>query len=594
LSKTVTVDRVRESPGVAKNTPVFRDGFGSRSLTFEFDGGEAGDPIEVLAFDQALVDNADFGATLGSRVARLANARQHTLFARVRRLDRPTPDSLILVSDRVPGWRLADVLDRAHGEKLTIDISAVLSLLRQLIPAVALFARHQKDLAIGAIGPERLILTPQGRLVLAEYVLGDAVDKLGLTRERLWKAYRVPVAAIAGAPPNSPRSDVLGIGIVVLSLLMGRRLRDDEYPDGLGDLLRLSSESSGGNARPLSDGLSDWLGRALQLDEGTAFASPHDAQVGFEEMLASERGYVTSPILLDGFIARFQRLAGPPPQPSKPVARTPLPQPVALHVAEPEPEPEPDPEQEPHIEPEPAPVASVAPIPVYVPPPPPAMAVAPPPVSVTIPASPEPERPRSSERRWAAQRPEPLPVPEPEAPQPSSYRGYGVPTALNEVKAHDYGSTPASDDSEPPMTVAEYLAEPRASARSMPAAVSAPPVADPIVSVGVSDHSADWMKKAVAALAVLCVIEGAAVGWLWIRSSAMLTSQGELVVSSRPASARVTLDDDDLGVTPVTQRLAPGTYTLKVQSGTSEPRVIVVQIRPGVQTAQYLELQTGR
>jgi hypothetical protein len=47
-------------------------------------------------------------------------------------------------------------------------------------------------------------------------------------------------------------------------------------------------------------------------------------------------------------------------------------------------------------------------------------------------------------------------------------------------------------------------------------------------------------------------------------------------------------------VTPVSVRLAPGTYTLKVQVGNAEPRVIVVQIRAGVQTAQYLELQTGR
>jgi hypothetical protein len=66
------------------------------------------------------------------------------------------------------------------------------------------------------------------------------------------------------------------------------------------------------------------------------------------------------------------------------------------------------------------------------------------------------------------------------------------------------------------------------------------------------------------------------------------------VVSSRPVAARVTLDNDNLGTTPLTVKLAPGTYTLKVQAGKAEPRVIVVQIRPGVQTAQYLELQTGR
>jgi hypothetical protein len=100
------------------------------------------------------------------------------------------------------------------------------------------------------------------------------------------------------------------------------------------------------------------------------------------------------------------------------------------------------------------------------------------------------------------------------------------------------------------------------------------------------------MTKALGALALLCLIEGAAIAWLWNGSSDGLGSQGELVVSSRPGSARVTLDDDDLGATPVTVKLAPGTYTLKVQSGTGTPRVVVVQIRPGVQTAQYLELQT--
>ncbi len=341
LSKTSTIERVPGFAGDGQAAPIFRDGFGSRFLSFDPEGGEAGDPIEVLAFERALVDTPEFGATLGGRVARLANAR-HTLFARVRRLDRPTPDSLLLVSDRVPGWRLASVLDVAHGQKLTFDISAVLSLLRQLMPAVALFARHQKDLAVGTIGPERLVLTPQGRLVLAEYVLGEAVDKLALTRERLWKTYRVPVVATADPPRTSPRSDVLGIGIVVLSLLMGRRLREEEYPDGLGDLLRLAVESSGGSPRVLSDGLSDWLGRALQLDSRTAFASPHEAQVGFEEMLASERGYVTSPALLESFITRFQALAGPPAEPKKAVARAVAPGPVVMRAPEPEPEPEPE------------------------------------------------------------------------------------------------------------------------------------------------------------------------------------------------------------------------------------------------------------
>jgi hypothetical protein len=103
-----------------------------------------------------------------------------------------------------------------------------------------------------------------------------------------------------------------------------------------------------------------------------------------------------------------------------------------------------------------------------------------------------------------------------------------------------------------------------------------------------------WMPKAFAALAVLALVEAVAIAWLWNRSSEALLREGELAVQSRPIGARVLIDDDEVGVTPVSVRLAPGTYTLKVQAGNAEPRVIVVQIRAGVQTAQYLELQTGR
>ncbi len=68
---------------------------------------------------------------------------------------------------------------------IPIDISAVLSLLRQLIPSVAVFVRHQKEVGIGIIGPERLILTPKGQLVLTEFTLGESLDKLSLPREQV-------------------------------------------------------------------------------------------------------------------------------------------------------------------------------------------------------------------------------------------------------------------------------------------------------------------------------------------------------------------------------------------------------------------------
>ena len=51
---------------------------------------------------------------LGERVARFAAVR-HTSYVHLRRLDRPSPDRLELVSDLTPGWRLSELLDAIDG-----------------------------------------------------------------------------------------------------------------------------------------------------------------------------------------------------------------------------------------------------------------------------------------------------------------------------------------------------------------------------------------------------------------------------------------------------------------------------------------------
>jgi hypothetical protein len=199
---------------------VFQDGFGRRSYEIDHDNGE---PIEALEFTPALSTAPGFAEAVGERAARLARVR-HAMYARVRRIARPTADRLQLLSDRVEGWRLADVLTVMERDHLALDITAVIMLLRQLIPAVALFSRHQKDAAIGVIGPERLILTPQGRLVVAEYVLAPGLEHLQYSREKLWRDLRVAVPFVHTQSRVSPTADVVGIGIVALSLVMGRLL----------------------------------------------------------------------------------------------------------------------------------------------------------------------------------------------------------------------------------------------------------------------------------------------------------------------------------------------------------------------------------
>jgi hypothetical protein len=92
-------------------------------------------------------------------------------------------------------------------------------------------------------------------------------------------------------------------------------------------------------------------------------------------------------------------------------------------------------------------------------------------------------------------------------------------------------------------------------------------------------------------LITVVALMAVAIAWLWIRPSPdSLVGEGELVVNSRPV-ARISIDGTERGTTPQTLRLPAGTHVLEIQIGKTEPRVIPLTIRAGVQTSQYIELQ---
>ena len=449
------------------------NGFGRRSTGAD---AETGDEVELLELSSALVDHPAFVAALAERVARFAAVR-HASYVHLRRLDRPSPDRLVLVSDLTHGWRLSDMLATAQQAGITIDISVVIALLRQLLPAVALFGRHNRDAAIGALAPERLIVTPQARLVIAEHAFGPAIEKLNFGRDRLWRELHVTMPPSTGLPRANARADATAVGVIALSLLLGRVLLDEEFPSQVGGLLELVNERRGREQRPLSEAFRNWLSRALQLDSDTAFQSPHEAQLAFEAVLASDRSYVTMPTALEEWVAavgeRFEQA------------------------------------QSDQAPPESAPVADM---------------------------------------------------------QEYSYR-------------------PPTQDA---------ISEQRPSA--FPDSVAAAPVTSSVVSE-VEPVPAPARSSArsplLFALVAVAVIQSGVVIWLWNRDPAPAapSGQGELVVQTRPVSARVTVDGEERGVTPLTLSLPAGSHVLEVQIGKSEPRVIPLTIRTGVQTAQYVELQ---
>jgi hypothetical protein len=284
--------------------PLFSDGLGDRVVTADPATGEL---VQVLRLNPALTAVPSFEFALRERVARLANFR-HGYYARIRRVDRAQPhaSALALVSDHIEGARLSDILRVADERRLQLDINAALCLIRQLVPALVLLHENARDAAHGLVALERLIVTPHGRLVVAEHVCGAAVEQMQYGRERLWHEFRVAMPPSAGIPRFDQRADVTGIGVVTLSLVLGRPLRDEEFPPHLGDLLAGARERTAlGEEQPLSAPLRSWLARALQVDVRRAFSSAPEALAALDEISAAGAAYVAAPVALETFLSRY-------------------------------------------------------------------------------------------------------------------------------------------------------------------------------------------------------------------------------------------------------------------------------------------------
>ena len=299
--------------------PLFSDGLGDRVVAADTATGEL---LQILRINPALTAVPSFEFALRERVARLANFR-HGAYTRVRRVDRAQAhaSALALVSEHVEGTRLSEILAVAEARGLQLDINAALCLIRQLVPALVLLHENARDTAHGLVAPERLVVTPHGRLVIAEHVCGAAVEQMQYGRERLWHEFRVVMPPSAGIPRFDQRADVTGIGLVALSLVLGRPLRDDEFPRQLGDLLADARERTAlGDEQPLSAPLRSWLARALQVDVRRAFGSAPEALAALEEISAEGSAYVAAPVALETFLSRYISSVLEPPTGVAPAA----------------------------------------------------------------------------------------------------------------------------------------------------------------------------------------------------------------------------------------------------------------------------------
>ena len=267
---------------VALPEPRFRDGLGIRYV--RTDGTD--DPVEVLRplWDVGMMQNA-----IRQRVSRLASFRQ-ARFVPVRAAEVPRDDAstIEIVSDYTSGHRLSQYLEASKAGVVSIETSSAIYILRELLGALALL-HESRGVTHGAVGPERILITPKGRVVVADYVLGPAIERLEFTRPRLWREFRIPVPAGKGQPKLDDKADVLQVAVTALALLLGRPVDLAEYPEHLESLLAaLGQAQRTGGRTLLPAALVGWLKRALFKDPNGKFANVSDARLSHEAVLSKQ------------------------------------------------------------------------------------------------------------------------------------------------------------------------------------------------------------------------------------------------------------------------------------------------------------------
>jgi hypothetical protein len=541
--------------------PLFADGFGERVIAAD---GATGELLQILRLDPALTAIPSFEFALRERTARLANFR-HAYYARVRRIDRvPATGGLAVVSDHVEGTRLSDILRVAEARGLQLDINTALCLIRQLVPAVALLHENARDVAHGLIAPERLVVTPHARLVIVEHVLAAAIEQLQFGRERLWQTFRIAMPPSAGAPRFDHRADVNGIGLVALSLILGRPLRADEFPHALPALVNEARERTAlGDEVPLSPGLRGWLLRTLQLDVRRAFASAPEALAALEQVIGEESGYVAAPIALETVLARYIS-ALLDPAPARP-ARGDVPAPAVM-AAEP-------------VRPPSAPVAIR------------------PEVSVAAPSR------TSAAAAGAAAVPvaETAAVPARAQASPAAVPESKTDSTDFDLTAESLAEFSAPAEEAPAVTareISELISLKDLDTRAQPGAgtlfgdrkgvADAEPGVEDAAHAGATGRSR--VKIVAVAAGLIVALAAAFFGMRYYGGSTPVVaeSMGTLIVQSNPSGVQVFVDGVDRGMTPARLSVPAGAHILELR-GRGVPRVIPLQVGAGAQVSQYLE-----
>jgi serine/threonine protein kinase len=297
---------------------LFRDGLGDRLILRDAQGRPA---HECLLIRSELASIPAFDFALNERLW-LVEKFDHPAFLTVRNISRESGrlTSIGLIHDLTGGTRLSDVLAKAASSGQPVSAGATVFVLKEVLDGLAELHRHSGDLAHGAIGPERIVLA-DGKVRIADYVLGPAIEQLRFTTERYWKELRVAVPSAAGGARLDRRVDVVQAALMAVAMFAGRPLRDTEHLGGIGDVLMSIS---------VPQPIRSWLLRALHMDPRRVFVHAGEASQALTEAMR-ECALRPAPGDLDLQQSRSLRIASVPT--ARPVSAAPPVKPMPAIIA---------------------------------------------------------------------------------------------------------------------------------------------------------------------------------------------------------------------------------------------------------------------
>ncbi|MCL4847201.1 MAG: PEGA domain-containing protein [Acidobacteria bacterium] len=275
----------------------FVDRLGERVVTPEDGGGL----VERLRIARALGTGAAFAASLESVRQRLESF-VHPACLPVRRVEGPDDAGRVtLVSDHVDGTRLSCLLERASREGAPLPTGSVLHVLQGIVGALADLHAQWLGAFHGLLGIDRILLAPDGRVLLTEYIIGGALARhQSVSRADLWPVLGLAVPQLDDIPPFVPLTDHIQLGVVGLSLLLNRPLGPDEYPARIEALLDEARETDlVGQQAPLGASLRQWLARALLVSPDGPYPTLPALAQGLDALVGDDAEYVAVPIGLD-------------------------------------------------------------------------------------------------------------------------------------------------------------------------------------------------------------------------------------------------------------------------------------------------------